>query len=130
MARSLSKGAARGPGSALGMRHMLLLLAIFLVGALLVQMANGQIAKEGFSLHAFLMLLPLFILAQLFIALGYSQGTERFDFIAAHIIWTGVLIAGTLIANFALFQSVPNIYSLSALLLAGAAGVLAVMGSG
>lgn len=101
---------------------------VFLVGAIGIQLGNGWLSKNEFTLANFAMMIPLLLIAQYFIALGYHDGTQQSSFITAHIIWTTVLILGTLAVNYALFQSIPGPLTLFALLLAGAASVIATLG--
>ncbi|MEW6748416.1 MAG: hypothetical protein AB1295_01770 [Candidatus Micrarchaeota archaeon] len=115
------KGKGRRP-----MEYLFVLMLV--VGALGVQLANGWLSKNEFDLANFAMMVPLILFAQYFIAWGYHDGTSQSGFITTHIIWTGVLIAATLAINYIIFQSMPNPTNLFALLLAGAAAVIAVMG--
>jgi hypothetical protein len=103
-------------------------ILLFLLGGLGIQLGNGWLAKNGVTLSSFAMVLPLLIIAQYFIASGYQGGTESFSFVRAHIIWTAVLIVATLAANFYLFKTIPGPLTLFALLLAGLASVIAVLG--
>ena len=108
------------------MEYMFVL--ILLVGALGIQLGNGWLSKNEFNIRNFIMMIPILLIAQYFIAWGYHDGTAQSSFITAHIIWTAVLIVGTLFMNYMLFQNVPGPMSLFALLLAGVAAVIAVMG--
>lgn len=103
-----------------------LFVLLFLLGGLGIQFGNGWLAKNGVTIPNFAIMLPLLIVAQYLIASGYQDGTESFNFVKAHIIWTAVLIAATLIANYFLFQTIPAPLTLFALALAGVASVLAV----
>ena len=100
-------------------------ILFLLIGALGIQFANGWLSKNQFNLTNFLMLVPLFLIAQYFIGLGYHEGTAQSNFIAAHVAWVGVLIIGTLVANYIFFQNIPNTTSLIALLLSAAALAIA-----
>lgn len=103
-------------------------IVILLVGALGIQLGNGWLSKNEFTLKNFAMLIPLLLVAQYFIAWGYHDGTQQSSFITAHIFWTAVLILGTLIVNYFIFQTIPGPVSLFALLLSGVAAVIAVLG--
>ena len=105
-----------------------LFVLLFLIGAFGIQFGNGWLSKNGISLVSFATILPLLIIAQYLIASGYAAGTQAFDFVKAHIIWTAILIVATLVVNFYLFQTMPGYMTLFALLLAGVASVLAVLG--
>jgi len=105
-----------------------LFVLIFLIGAIGIQLGNGWMSKNEFTLMNFAMILPLLIVAQYFIAWGYHDGTTQSSFITAHIVWTAVLIFGTLAVNYFLFQNIPGPLSVFALLLAGVAAVIAVLG--
>jgi hypothetical protein len=105
-----------------------LFVLLFLIGGLGIQYGNGFLAKNGVSLSTFITMLPLLIVAQYLIASGYQSGTESFSFVKAHIVWTAVLIVATLAINYYLFQSIPGTLTLFALLLAGVASVLAILG--
>lgn len=111
-----------------GARMMYWFIVLFVLGGLGIQLGNSWLAKTGVNLNSFAFALPLLIAAQYLIASGYQEGTASFDFVKAHIIWTAVLIVATLVANFFIFQTVPTPLTLIALLLAGAASVLAVVG--
>ena len=104
-----------------------LFILFFLLGGLGIQLGNGWLAKNGVTLSHFAMMLPILIVAQYLIASGYQGGTESFNFVRAHIVWTAVLILATLVVNYFLFQTVPAPLTLFALLLAGIASVLAVI---
>lgn len=101
---------------------------ILVVGALGVQLANGWLSKNEFNITNFAMMIPLLLIAQYFIAWGYHDGTQQSSFITAHIVWTGVLIFATLAMNYLIFQTIPGPVALFALILSGAAAVIAVLG--
>jgi len=111
-----------------GVNMMWWFILLFVLGGLGIQFGNGWLAKTGVNLQSFMLMLPLLIVAQYLIASGYQEGTEQFNFVRAHIIWTAVLIVATLVANFFLFHTMPTPLTLVALLLAGVASVLAVIG--
>jgi hypothetical protein len=105
-----------------------LFVLLFIIGALGIQFGNSWLAKNGVNISNFALMLPLLIIAQYMIASGYQQGAEEFTFVKAHIIWTALLILATLVANFFIFKTVPGPLTLFALLLAGIASVIAVLG--
>jgi hypothetical protein len=112
-----------------GVRTMeYLFVLLLLVGAIGIQIGNGWLSKNEFSITSFLMMVPLLLVAQYFIAWGYHDGTQQSTFITAHIVWTGILICATLAVNYALFQTVPGLWGMFALALSGIAAIIAVLG--
>lgn len=105
-----------------------LFVLILILGAIGIQLGNGWLSKNEFTLTNFLMMLPLLIIAQYFIAWGYHDGTAQSNFITAHVVWTAVLVFGTLGVNYVLFQNIPNPLNIFALLLAAVAAVISVLG--
>ncbi len=101
---------------------------MLLVGALGIQLGNGWLSKNEFNIRNFAMMVPILLLAQYFIAWGYHDGTAQSSFITAHIIWTAVLILATLVMNYLIFQNMPGPVNMFALLLAGVAAAIAVLG--
>ncbi len=102
---------------------------LLVAGAVGIQFCNGWLSKNQFGLNTFLMILPLFIIAQYFVSWGYHDGTAQSSFITAHVVWTAVLVFVTLGVNYALFQNVPSLTNVFALFLAAAAAALSVLGN-
>lgn len=106
----------------------LLFILLLVIGAVGVQLGNGWLSKNEFNAANFAMMLPLFVIAQYFIAWGYHDGTAQSGFITTHIIWTCALVLATLAVNLILFHSAPTPLTIFALLLSSVAAVMAILG--
>ncbi|MFA5077493.1 MAG: hypothetical protein WC488_03635 [Candidatus Micrarchaeia archaeon] len=100
----------------------------FLIGAIGIQLGNGWLAKNEFGIRNFLLMVPLLLVAQYFVAWGYNAGTTQQNFITAHVVWTLFLVGATLAVNYLMFGNIPGAAGLVALVLAAIATVIAVMG--
>jgi hypothetical protein len=111
-----------------GAFRMWIFVAIMMLAAIMVQLILGWLSKNEFTVQNFAIVVPLFVLTQYLISLGYHDGTEQTNFITAHILWTAALVVGTLIANYFIFQTIPTPLNIFALVLAATAAVISVLG--
>ncbi|MBI5046171.1 hypothetical protein HZC07_00360 [Candidatus Micrarchaeota archaeon] len=101
---------------------------LLLIGAFGAQMVVAWLSKNEFNMTNFIMLVPIVIITQYFIAWGYNSGTIESSFITVNILWMGLLVIATLVVNYLVFQNIPSLLSVIALMLSAVAAVIAVMG--
>ena len=101
---------------------------LLIVGAFGAQMVVAWLSKNEFNLTNFIMLIPIVLVTQYFIAWGYNSGTIQSSFITVNVLWMGLLVVATLVVNYFVFQNVPSTLSLVALILSAIAAIIAVLG--
>lgn len=119
----------RKPGKLKKVKKMdYLFVMLLLIGAFLTQIIVAWSSKNPFNLTNYLTIIPFIIVSNAFIQSGYHYGTENTSFLYTNIIWMAGILISTLAVNYFMFGNVPGAYTLSGLVLAAAALVLAGTG--